>query len=484
MWKRFALNNIKRRVKHNYLFSVGNNNCTNSTSIIWNNNNINDDNNKCNNNLYGRNHCRMYSVDVKKSSIIQDIENGVNGTVSNDFVHNVNINSSSCGINEIVENNHNIISLASSPNSDDNKFRAVDMVMDANSSDVVDVVNEVPDIVIKSMNELSWWPHDRMISMLDFIQLNTGLEWWQTIAVTTIGVRLFIFPIALEGIKRGSKAALARPELTILQEKYNAIKKKQKGTLSQQQMLAQHAEMKVINKKHGASLLGPIVPVLLQMPIFMSFFFALRKLHEYIPGLTEGGFGPYDFGPIHFDVTDMTQVDTSYILPILLTLSFLAVIEVGGEMADKEQQEKTKTVMRFLGLFMFGISTTFPACVTWYWTVNNTYSFCQTSLIQMDLFRSVVGLPLQSEIKEASIRAEKAKVTGSLDAVKAPILQSPIPTVPHHPKGIDESGNAIDDQGNPTFAAVETKETVGEDTTVVNKSTNRKRRSRRRRKRK
>ena len=154
--------------------------------------------------------------------------------------------------------------MASSPNSDDNKFRAVDMVMDANSSDVVDVVTEVPDIVIKSMNELTWWPHDRMISMLDFIQLNTGLEWWQTIAVTTIGVRLFIFPIALEGIKRGSNAAMARRELTILQEKYNAIKKKQNGTLSQQQMLAQHAEMKVINKKHGASLLGPIVPVLLQ----------------------------------------------------------------------------------------------------------------------------------------------------------------------------------------------------------------------------
>ena len=98
----------------------------------------------------------------------------------------------------------------------------------------------------------------------------------------------------------------------------------------------------------------------------------------------------------------------------------------------------------------------------------------------MDLFRNIVGLPLQSEIKEASIRAEKAKITGSLDAVKAPILQSPIPTVPHHPKGVD----AIDDQGNPTFAAVETKETVREDTTVVNKSTNRKRRSRRRRKRK
>ena len=42
---------------------------------------------------------------------------------------------------------------------------------------------------------------------------------------------------------------------------------------------------------------------------------------EYVPGLTEGGFGPYDFGPIHFDVTDMTQVDTSYILPIAFILS-------------------------------------------------------------------------------------------------------------------------------------------------------------------
>ena len=213
----------------------------------------------------------------------------------------------------------------------------------------------------------------------------------------------------------------------------------------------------------------------------MSFFFALRKLHEYIPELQTGGFGPYDIGPIHFDVTDMTQVDTSYILPIALTASFLAVIEVGGEMADKEMQAKSKNVMRFMALVMFGASTTFPACVTWYWTCNNAYSFCQSSAIQSDSIRQLIGLPQMSEIKAASERAMKAKKTGVVDVAKAPPMMNtfnqPLPTP--QKSTINENGDVVDDKGNPIFVAE--REIIEEETKITpNVRAKRKRRRNRR----
>ena len=75
---------------------------------------------------------------------------------------------------------------------------------------------------------------------------------------------------------------------------------KKTRALTQEEQMQHAQEIKAVYKKHGASPLGPIVPVLLQMPIFMSFFFALRKLHEFVPELKTGGFGPYDIGPVHF----------------------------------------------------------------------------------------------------------------------------------------------------------------------------------------
>ena len=71
---------------------------------------------------------------------------------------------------------------------------------------------------------------------------------------------------------------LASPDMVPIQQNMERIKKH--GHLPRRSKC--NMGNKAVYKKHGASPLGPIVPVLLQMPIFMSFFFALRKLHEFV----------------------------------------------------------------------------------------------------------------------------------------------------------------------------------------------------------
>jgi YidC/Oxa1 family membrane protein insertase len=58
---------------------------------------------------------------------------------------------------------------------------------------------------------------------------------------------------------------------------------------------------------------------MLQMPIFISMFFALKTMPELYPSMTEGG-------TLWF--TDLSVADESYALPVMSALSFLLILEV------------------------------------------------------------------------------------------------------------------------------------------------------------
>ena len=103
---------------------------------------------------------------------------------------------------------------------------------------------------------------------------------------------------------------------------------------------------------------------------------------------------------------------------------------------------------------MFGVSTTFPASVTWYWTVNNTFSFFQTTSLQLAPVRQMLGLPLMSDLQAASKKAMLAKSTGVTGATKAP--KSPMNPFIMSSNPMKSEGNVdgitTDQKGNPTFA--------------------------------
>ena len=83
-------------------------------------------------------------------------------------------------------------------------------------------------------------------------------------------------------------------------------------------------QMKAVFKKWGTNPMKSLIPPLLQMPIFMSFFFCCKSMGDYYPGLSEGG--AYFFH-------DLTAVDQSgfLVFPLICAGTFLAMIEVGAD---------------------------------------------------------------------------------------------------------------------------------------------------------
>lgn len=139
---------------------------------------------------------------------------------------------------------------------------------------------------------------------------------WATIASITICLRLALFPLVARMQSNGARLAAIQPQTAALMSRMTEAKKVNDTqalgvyTRQLQQLFAE-------NKCHPLYSLS--LP-LLQVPLFMTFFFAVRGMAMLpVPQFKEGGLGWF---------TDLTLPDPYYILPITSVLFQLGVLEV------------------------------------------------------------------------------------------------------------------------------------------------------------
>jgi membrane protein insertase Oxa1/YidC/SpoIIIJ len=155
--------------------------------------------------------------------------------------------------------------------------------------------------------------------------------------------------------------------------------------------------------------LATFVPILAQMPIFMSFFFGLQRMATDYPSLVSGG-------TLWFE--DLTVADPTYGLPLLASLSFLITIELGGEAGQQQQnpgQAKTmKNVMRAMAVGMVPLTMAMPCSVFMYWITSNTFSCIQTATLKLPGVKAALGIPTPSPDASKTTTGTTATSTTSL----------------------------------------------------------------------
>src|SRR3954454_17858039 len=106
-------------------------------------------------------------------------------------------------------------------------------------------------------------------SILNFFHDNIGVSWGFAIILLTVVVRIVLLPLTVKQFK--SMAAMQRlaPEIKRIQAKY----KGQGGDAKQRQQ----QEMMAFYKEHQVNPFGSCLPLLLQLPVFISLFYMLRK---------------------------------------------------------------------------------------------------------------------------------------------------------------------------------------------------------------
>ena len=170
---------------------------------------------------------------------------------------------------------------------------------------------------------------------------------------------------------------------------------------------AYYKEMQQVWKKYDANPFKSFVPILINAPIFISFYFAISKMAAGVPSFQTGGPAMY---------MDLSIADPTYSLPILSSLSFLASVELGaveGMQANTQQSMSMKWFLRALSVAMVPLTASFPQGVFVYWITSNTFSGFQTLVTRNKGFKSLVGIPDVSAITQAP--ADVALVRVQLD---------------------------------------------------------------------
>lgn len=185
------------------------------------------------------------------------------------------------------------------------------------ASDAAIALNELPEQGdLASLGLCANTPVGWLQSMLEYLHVHAHLPWWGAIVASTIALRVVIFPVMMKIQKNGVIMNNISPEIQKL------IKKQRQYRQMGNKALYSQYSQKVwqVYKRNNCNPLKMAVMPLVQLPLFLSFFIAIRKMAAVpVESMKTGGI-------LWFE--DLTVPDPYYILPVLACGSFVASIEV------------------------------------------------------------------------------------------------------------------------------------------------------------
>jgi len=191
--------------------------------------------------------------------------------------------------------------------------------------------------------------------ILIFFHDSVGLSWGVSIIFLTFTVRLAILPLTYKGVKGMQDLQRLQPEIKKLQERY----KDDRQRLQQETMK--------FYQEHKVNPLSSCMPLLLQIPFFISLFYLLKgdEFREDIRG-----------EEMFLFITDLAQKESGGALVALIVL--YVVTQLGASLVTAISADKMQRYL-MLGLpflFVFFIFS-FPAGLLVYWITTNFWTVGQ-----------------------------------------------------------------------------------------------------------
>jgi YidC/Oxa1 family membrane protein insertase len=230
---------------------------------------------------------------------------------------------------------------------------------------------------------------------------DVGFGWGMSIILLTVIVRIVIIPLTIRQIKAMNTLRALQPQLKEIQEKY-----KDDRQAMQQATMRFYRENKV-------NPFASCLPLLLQIPIFMSLFYLLRS-SEFKAEAAGQGF---------LFIADLTAKAHGAELLALMALfvgSQVASTMVMSVTVDKTQQR----IMLLLPLVFVSFIPTFPAGLILYWITTNFWTLGQQLVVRRlsppPPLASPAPRPARRGDKRADADAEEKVPVGTGARTKAP----------------------------------------------------------------
>lgn len=175
-------------------------------------------------------------------------------------------------------------------------------------------------------------------------------NWGWAIVVVTILIKLAFYKLTEAQYKSMAKLRKVQPRMQSLKERYGDDKQR----LNQAMM--------ELYKKEKVNPLGGCLPLLIQIPFLIAFYWVLLESVE------------LRHAPWMLWITDLSAPDPYYILPLIMGASMFIQQKLTPTPSADPMQEKMMMILPLVFTVMFAF---FQAGLVLYWTVNNVLSLAQ-----------------------------------------------------------------------------------------------------------
>ena len=182
-------------------------------------------------------------------------------------------------------------------------------------------------------------------------------NWGWSIILLTVLIKLILYPLSAASLRSMGKMRALQPEMQRLKDLYGDDRQK----MSQ--------ELMNMYKKEKVNPAGGCLPVLLQMPVFISLYWVLLESVE------------IRHSPWILWLQDLSAKDPYFILPLIMGASMFFMQKMQPAPPDP-MQAKIMQIMPIAFTFFFML---FPSGLVLYWTVNNLLSMLQQWYVNRQL---------------------------------------------------------------------------------------------------
>lgn len=193
-----------------------------------------------------------------------------------------------------------------------------------------------------------------MRHVLDWFHGTLHLPWAWAIVATTVVVRMLLVPLTVKQIHSMQNLQRFAPQMKEIQKKYKGDKQKQ------------NEELMKFYRENNINPAASCLPMVLQIPVFIALYLALRHFAQHPPGgnLTWLGL---------VNITDKASHGWGILLLSIYVLSQMASTYFMGTTMDKTQ----RYLMMGLPVIFVSFIIRFPTGLLIYWVTTNLWTVGQ-----------------------------------------------------------------------------------------------------------
>jgi YidC/Oxa1 family membrane protein insertase len=234
--------------------------------------------------------------------------------------------------------------------------------------------------------------------VLKFFHHTVGAPWGWSIVLLTVAMRLVLVPLTVKQFHSMQALQRLQPELKQVQAKYKDDKQRQQQ------------ELMKFYKENNVNPLGSCLPMVLQLPVFISLYYMLREslrkdicpnvLKHYatvhhVSLVVAAGKQPCGNAPgaSFLFINDLTNTAHGLVLVVLMLLYVGTQLASSMMMSAPTMDQTQRRIMMFMPLIFVFFIFRFPAGLLLYWITTNTWTMGQQFVLRRRLAPSVALAP-------------------------------------------------------------------------------------------